>query len=285
VAGWLLLSAGRAAEARQVVELETILRHARSQQAYQPATAAELIRCEELFERTLLGPEVRELAADWLEMGWRLFPLAGSDGKLWIVMERADRQRGWGVYAFRTQPLRGVILQAPHSDTDRFTGNVALRLFADGNFKAAAWNTVPRERIDVAHSVDHPFTAFTRATVKADPNVCVVQIHGFSPERRQSLAGKTADLIISNGSYSPDRTTRCFATMLQSEFPYGRVQLFPMSVGELGATTNVQGDVLHRSGSSARFLHLEFSQSLRLRLVNDRQARQAILKRLSDCAD
>jgi hypothetical protein len=281
IGAWLLGSAR--SEAREVIELESVVRKARSEQIFQPASASELGRCEALFERTLRDPEATGLEADWAQLGWRYFPLADTSTKIWVARERTDRQRGWGVYAFRAEQPSATILQAPHGDTDRFTGNVVARLFAESNYRAAAWNTVPRQQVDLAHAPNHPFTAFTRATVKTYPQVCVVQIHGFDPDRRQTLAGETADLIISNGSYAPDRTARCVTAQLQNGFPYGRVQLFPTGVGELGATTNVQGDVVRASG--ARFLHLEMSQPLRIRLVNDPLARQTIVKILSDCLD
>ena len=112
----------------------------------------------------------------------------------------------------------------------------------------------------------------------------MIQVHGFSPNKRETVAGSVADLIVSNGTRAPAPSVRRLVVMLQSDFPYGHVQLFPTEVQELGATSNVQGEILRQAGSS-RFVHLEMSQDLRLRLVNDPQARRLLLKSLADCAD
>jgi hypothetical protein len=224
------------------------------------------------------------LKAEWHELGFRLLPLPATDPPLWVVMEHPYDKRGWGLYVVCPTRLPGAVLQAPHSGADRFTGNVVRQLFADGHFAAAAWNTVPRESVDVCHTPDHPFTAFTRAVVRAHPTSCVIQVHGFAQDKRQSMTGAAADLIVSNGTESPDPAIRRLAATLQSEFLSRQVRLFPTQVHELGATTNVQAAALRQAGS-LRFLHLEMSESLRLQMLHDGRTRQVLLKNLADYVD
>jgi hypothetical protein len=284
VAACLVLVAPQVAPAREGLDLERLLRSAQSGRQYRPASPAELARCEELFLRTLSTPDLAGLADEWQQLGFRLLPLPATDPPLWVVFEPVEHARGWGAYVICPHRLPGLVLQAPHSYADRFTGNIALRLFAEGRFGAAAWNTVPRKLVDVCHTLDHPFSAFTRALVRAHPKSFVVQVHGFAQEKRQTVTGTAADLIVSNGTQAPDRSVRRLAILLQSELPFSQVHLYPTEVQELGATTNVQGETLRQAGSS-RFVHLEMSEPLRLRMANDGQARQVLLKNLAEFVD
>ncbi len=283
--GFWLYASGGGASAQDGLTLERFVTVARTGQHYQPATAEELARCEELFAHTLRHPESSNLADDWQQLGFWLSPLVVHDRPhMWLLNESPQHKRGWGCYVICPERLPGMVLQAPHSFSDRYTGNVALRMFADGTFAAAAWNTVPRKNVDVAHTTDHPFAAFTRALIRVYPAAYVVQVHGFSQDKRRTTTGTNADLIVSNGTYAPSLSIRRFAVMLQSDFPFGQIQLFPTEVQELGATSNIQGNILRHAGSN-RFMHLEMSQDLRLRMVNDPQARRSLLKNLADCVD
>jgi hypothetical protein len=272
------------AAAREQRTLQQLLTLARDGRRYVPATPADLRRCEDLFVRTLRDAREPELESDWEQMGFRLMELRSAEAETWLIIEPPHRKRGWGFYVLCPGNAPGLVLQAPHSFADRHTGDVALRLFADGGCAAVAWNTVPRHRVDVAHCRQHPFSAFTLAVARVHPDSCIVQVHGFSPDKRSTTAGAAADLIVSNGTHLPDQALHQFVGRLQSEFDYGRVQLFPADVRELGATQNVQGELLRELGTT-RFVHLEMSQDLRLRLIVDPDARQAILKNLNGCVD
>ncbi len=269
---------------RTGAELERMLLAASAGGNYAPATTAELIRCEQLFLRTLRTPDDPVLAEEWREFGWQLQRLQDHQRRLWVVSELPANRRGWGFYVIQEGHPPGLVLQAPHSFADKYTRNVALRLFQDGDFAAAAWNTVSRKVVDVAHTDEHPYSAFTRALVIAYPTAYVAQIHGFAQEKRQTMTAATADLIVSNGDPFPDKWVRKTVVLMQSEFALGRVQLYPSEVQELGATQNVQGEILRQSGSE-RFIHFEMSQPLRMRIVADPRTRQAFLKNLAGAVD
>ena len=270
--------------ARENLALDRFVLLARTGHVYQPATPSELAHCEELFLQTFRDPQIPGLEDEWRQLGFRLLRVGEGRSEALILVEPPKQKRGWGCYVICPQRLPGMVLQAPHSYADRYTDHIALRLFADGEFAAAAWNTVPRKTVDVAHTPNHPFSAFTRALIRAHPESWVVQVHGFSQDKRQTVAGNSADLIVSDGTRAPSRTIRRLAVMLQSDFPYGQIQLFPTEVQELGATRNTQGELLRQTGST-HFMHLEMSQDLRLRLVNDPHARRLLLKNLADCVD
>lgn len=280
-----LIAQHQPAIARDAFDLRAELTQASRSRYYQPATADQLRDIEALFLRTLRAADDASLAAEWQSVGMQLLRAEHRGEPVWVIRESPRRPRGWGFYLVYPRRLPGIVLQAPHSFSDRMTRDIALRLDEQGAFSAVAWNTVPRRSVDVAHDSDHPFSAFTQAVVRAFPTVLVIQVHGFAQEKRKSDAGRVADLIVSNGNQHPEPFVRKTATLMQA-YPsaFGRTLLYPFSVGELGATTNVQADLLRQHGSQ-RFIHFEMSQPLRLRMAGDPHVRQLFLKKLSEGAD
>jgi hypothetical protein len=59
----------------------------------------------------------------------------------------------------------------------------------------------------------------------------------------------------------------------------GKVERFPDESSELGATTNVQGALVRKSGG--RFLHVEMSSDLRKKLLADGELRARYLEALA----
>lgn len=246
---------------------------------YQPPDNRELERVEAVFLRLAKGVPPADIAADLSELALE----AERDGVLVVVRERGDARRGRGFFVFR-QDARPDVLQIPHGFKDEMTRDIGAALFAEGNFSAAIWNTVPRHydkdgaRIDadMAHRPASYFNAFTRATARAWPQGQTLQIHGFDAGKRKSAAGADADMILSNGSRTPgDRLrhqTRCLSQALKQ-----RIALYPDQVGELGGTTNRQGDVLRSLGYSG-FVHIEISRELRNELRSSKETRSAFLR-------
>lgn len=245
---------------------------------YSPADADELARAERLFERLAAGSSPEALRAEMRELGVAV----ERDGPLVIVREREDARHGRGFYVFRDN-ARPDVLHVPHGFKDEMTRDIGLALFAEGDFTAAAWNTVPRryERdgvqvdADVAHLPATWFNAFVRATGRAWPQGRSLQIHGFDAGKRRSAAGADAALILADGTAVPDDALRrqrdCLASRLGRE-----VALYPDDVGELGGTANVQGRTLRGLGYRG-FVHIELGRSLRLTLRDDPGARAHLL--------
>lgn len=193
------------------------------------------------------------------------------------VLEPDQLCRGGGAYLLRTTIApRPLLISAPHRGSDRLTGPLALRLFLEGDAAAAAWNTVPRRatgecrpgRSDLARLKSHPFTAFSAAFAKAHPNGRVIQLHGFDPERRSSLEGRAAAIILSSGASAPTVSVRDLAACLRQLMPEEQVAVYPTDVRELGALRNAQGDRLRAIGFSG-FIHIELSLAMRERLLDD----------------
>jgi len=75
-------------------------------------------------------------------------------------------------------------------------------------------------------------------------------------------------MIVSNGTRSPHLSTRRLAHALQPSFPQLQVCLYPWSVQELGATTNVQAAILGKKYDDD-FVSLEMAKGTRLGLIDD----------------
>lgn len=239
----------------------------------------ETARAEALFGQLLAGKSPNTLAAELSALALEVVPL---DPKTLIVRESAGALRGRGFYVLRPGQS-GETLLVPHAFKDLLTREIGLHLFAEGQFAAAAWNTVPRWTdesggrldADLAHLPDSYFTAFTRAVGRHSPKAQVLQIHGFEGGKRKSDAASGRDIIVSNGTQQSGSQIKAHARCLASTLRLD-VGVYPDSVRELGGTTNVQGKALRELGH-AGFVHLEMNAPLRRKLADDAPTRRAWL--------
>lgn len=251
-------------------DLAGMIDAARQGGAYQAPTAVELRAAEPLFERTLRGGDAK-LGKDWLSIDMNLTEVRQGGEDFWLLREQSART-GRGIYLLRRAPTLPLAWQAPHSFKDLDTDQLALMLMLQGG-RAATWNTVPRygengdrTDADLAHLAESYLAAFSRAFARVYPQGTVIQLHGFTPASRTSVAGQGADLILSAGHHFPGYRLRQAAACLAGRLP-GGVLLYPDQVRELGGTTNQVGALLRRAGF-ADFIHMELSAALRRRLLD-----------------
>lgn len=269
--------------ARESRPLMKLLLESSKSRHYEVASAETLAATEARFLRTLqLGssPPI-ELVEEWRASGWEVYPLKLGEEPLLVICENPATSRGWGFFVIRSNTPSRLVLQMPHSFSDQRTREIGMQLFHEGQFAAACWNTVPRKIVDVAHEVAHPFSAFTRALATSRQDLCFVQLHGFDPSSRKTAENRAADLIVSNGNDAPELMVRKTSILMESAFPFLQVRLYPTQIQELGATTNVQAELLRQMGSR-QFIHFEMSRTLRMRMLNDVMLRQVFLKNLND---
>jgi hypothetical protein len=273
------IAAQQAIPSLQVAQLETLVRQASRRQTSLVAPGTKLAAAQALFARTLRAQEPVELLQQaWATLSFELEVYQSNGGQVWLVRESADHQAGRGFYAFRPEQAIPIALQAPHSFADKDTRRLATQLFLSERFRAAAWNTVHRKTIDLAHTDASFFNAFTCAFVDVYREQAIVcQLHGFARAKRTTAAGRSADLILSDGSRSPPYWLHVAAKEIRALSPQLVVRLYPVEVSELGATTNRQGRALREAGVG-KFLHLEMSPELRLHLIESPQARADYLK-------
>lgn len=198
------------------------------------------------------------------------------------LVEAGPEDRGWGTYVVRIEPAdegRETLLQAPHAFHDRYTGRIAVNLFFDPGEgprpRALFVNTRQRYRgpggkdrrrhrssLDVCHNDDHPFSRATHAALSVDPDMRVVQLHGFAKRK-----GRGPMVIVSAGQpmIAPDYVVAVRDALREFGWKAGA---YPLDVTYLGATLNVQGRLV-RAVHGAEFLHVEMTPGVRRRLHRD----------------
>jgi len=237
-----------------------------------------------LFSKILQGDEGKNLASRWRRLGFELSRIRERDETFIVVHEHS--KKGGGFYLFRNGHGKPVALQAPHRFYDEKTGVIARKLMLEGQFRAAAWNTVGRyedkekksKNADMSHQDNSYFQAFTLAFSEVYPEGNIVQFHGFSQKKRSSHAGRTSDIIVSSGSKVSSQAVMDIWESLKGK-EIGIVRLFPHEVSELGATQNSNALALRRKGFQG-FVHVEMSKHLRSRLSKEKALRRDLYNSL-----
>lgn len=267
--------------------IQDFLENAQQKTRYRLPETDELARAETLFGRMLEGagdPDALSgLKTEWQALGMALETVTDGGRTFLALSESPSQRRGRGVFLFPAMPVGDLLLQAPHSFKDLYTGDIGRRIFLEGRFSGAAWNTVPRDAAiegapataDLSDLTDTWFAALARAFARRYPNGHVVQLHGYAQECRRSLAGAVSDMIISNGTDHPPPWLAGMDRCLEDRFSVA-VSRFPIEIGELGATQTSIGRVLRQMGH-AGFLHLEMSKPMRERLRDNEDARRDLL--------
>ncbi len=202
------------------------------------------------------------------------------------LRENPDNQKGRGVFAIKHGVhLKPWLLQAPHAKFDRYTGRLVEKIFSEGEYQAAMWNSVPRKTqvensvldrtADMAHLSGTYWQAVTEGFARIHADGKIIQFHGFDQSKRKSEAGRTSDMIISAGHQYPPIWIQKLAQCLKKTLSLN-VSLYPRDVRELGATTNIQGQLLKSRGFNG-FLHIEMSKPLRQQLLQSRKLRQLLV--------
>lgn len=210
------------------------------------------------------------------------------DGQSYIlIMEDGEYRAGKGFYIISTEIQSDNVLMIPHGLHDYHTSDIGMKLMLEGNFAAASFNTVHRygsrkakggksnEVWDMADLFDTYFAAFTRAFVNAFPKGHLLQLHGFSRNKRKSPEGKDSDIILSSGTKKTTWPMERFGDCLKVKIP-GMTRIYPDEVRELGGTENTIGSIMRSSGHSG-FLHIEMSLSMRKNIKEEKALRSFFL--------
>jgi hypothetical protein len=273
----LSLLLGNAAVLHAASTLKQFWKTATQGGRYRAPTQAELQRAEVLFLQTLTRQGTApELQQAWATLGIELVQVHERQEAWWVLRERPERKIGRGFYVLRFAEVTAALIQAPHSGTDRYTGEIAFSLLCEGTAKAAAWRTVPRQQADLAHLEATYFQAFTRAFAQAFPSGTVMQLHGFEQEKREGRSAGDADIVLSNGTRTPSERLREIGQCWQHTLGVNGKR-YPDDVKDLGATTNAQALLLHGMGHPG-FLHIEMSARVRERLQQRKHERAIFLE-------
>ncbi|MEQ1738798.1 MAG: hypothetical protein ABL884_02740 [Methyloglobulus sp.] len=266
---WFLLLGMLVMGAATANDLDTNIKLASGGTEAVTAPISELHTLKDRLKKLFNGANI----ADWQQLSLQQANHQGYD----TVQELPAAKLGRGFFAIKTRSTKNWLLQAPHADSDLYTGKIASRLFLEGEFKAAQWNTVKRSVSDMAHTPDTYWQAFTQVFAEQYPDGNIIQIHGYDQAIRKTEVGETSDMILSAGHDAAPLWLQQVASCLKKTFPQ-RVSLYPLDVKELGGTTNVQGQLLRSLGHHG-FLHIEMSKTMRLELLENAEVR----KRFLDC--
>ncbi|GGI88113.1 hypothetical protein [Legionella impletisoli] len=246
--------------------------------AYVNPNQEELRQSEALFLQLFQGKQNNKLKQNWNKLGFEVEAFDETGERFLLIREKKDRKEGRGFYLFRMD-LKGNTLQAPHSFHDRLTREIALKLFTEGSFSAASWNTLSRKKLDVVRHQDSFLMAFSRAFAKAYPSRTLIQLHGFSQSKRLSEAGKHANIIISSGTTYPSKAVQKIAHCMKKTVDH-HVYISFIDIFELGGAKNTIGKML-QSLRHPGLIHLELSYGFRKALMDN----PALLIQLMDCLE
>lgn len=252
----------------QANELDTLIKRASGKADVTTATVSEIQLFKDKLKSVLNGAGHNDLQA---------LAMQEIEGQNFTsIQELTTAKHGRGFFAVNTKAKNNWLLQAPHADSDLYTGKIASRLFLTGEFKAAQWNTVKRDISDMAHTPDTYWQAFTQVFAQHYPDGKIIQIHGYDQDMRKTEAGETSDMILSAGHEATPLWVQETAACLKKVFPK-RISLYPFDVHELGGTTNVQGQLLRNLGHNG-FLHIEISKAMRKQLLDKADSRKQFIK-------
>lgn len=278
------------AQAMKDREIELRLKGTALREGFEQATREQERYAAGLFERLLAEGTSPALLRKMYDLGFVVEKRTPSEGvSLIFVRESPERSDGKGFYVI-LESGRPVLLQAPHRYKDVGTGLIVARLMEEHNFRAAGWNTVPRwyegtsGRIDadLAHIEASHFNAFGIAFARVFPEARVVQIHGFSRDKRNTASGRSANIIVSSGTHRPGDAAGAIADCLASTLTTETVLLYPTQVRELGATTNTNAQALRKAGFE-NFVHIELSREIRDTLLVDPDLRARFAESIAGC--
>jgi len=226
---------------------------------------------------------------------YQIVHVIDPDGITYHVLERdpASTSRHWGTYVFNDNAQRSkLIVQCPHPVYDRKTGNLGVRLFqqcsarayfvagthrcngassspCDGTTSACSDASESYRYSDMAHVVLGPFHVATEVLYNNDPEILIIQPHGFSK------GSSDPDIIMSNGTRLTPANRDCLLDLRENLSIVDPTLTFKVAHKDLDwttliATTNVQGRLLNNSSSlcyanassaSGQFMHLEMAYS------------------------
>ena len=259
--------------------------NARFKQAYNSGSYVkpkvdELELLAKAYHSELLGKPADVL---WKRLEMQRIP----EAKITYFQEMETHQRGKGFFAIReSENLKPWLIQAPHSKSDRYTGEIVDLMFNEGAFKAAMWNSVSRKtqvagelgrlKADMAHLRGTYWQTLTEVFARQYHAGRIIQIHGFSQSNRNTKAGRDSDIILSAGHHHPPEWVQAVAQCVKTSFK-AKISVFPYDVSELGATTNVQNRLLQRLGFKG-FLHIELSLPMRQELKKNKVLRESLVR-------
>ena len=225
----------------------------------------------------LLDSELRpETVAAFGELGFDTSavtdPVTGRPYHL--AVSRSGSERSWGALVVDLGAPASILVEVPHTRSDKRTEEVGLALFraVPGSVLliAGAHRRAADGRADVAHEPDSLFHAL--ATHLADRGLPQLQLHGYADD---SAPGEQA--VVSAGAGEPAGLAERVAERLDAA-GLDVCRAWRGNCGSLAGRSNVQGIDAAEGGHP--FVHLEISRGVR----DDDEQRATLVAALADAA-
>ncbi len=181
-----------------------------------------------------------------------------------------------------------LFIQAPHIWSDEGTGALLEKLKKKINPRISFKNSVHRNNktqlkkhsgvnFDLGKRKESILFLLSKEFINEYPKGSIIQLHGFASEKRKTIKGKNADIIISSGSYMQSKRVKKLSKCLKNKSGGLQVFSFPSEVTELGGTKNILSSLSKLNGKSL-FVHFEMSKRYReLVLKNEKLFEQLAL--------
>jgi hypothetical protein len=219
-------------------------------------------KAQKLFAEYFQGKNTEKSVKEWKSLGFSISNYSAGGQDYFIIAEDAEAKKGGGIYAIKNGIKDAPLLvQAPHQDSDLHTGKLLLGIIESGKIDAASWNTISRKNTDMGKAPDSYFAAFTTAFAASFPQGKLIQVHGFTPEKRKEKTA--ASIIVSSGTKTPNNiATQAKECLAKVDYIKDEALLYPVDTKELGGTKNISAKILREHGNN-EFLHIEMNYELR----------------------
>ncbi|MGX5174026.1 hypothetical protein ACUR5C_08400 [Aliikangiella sp. IMCC44653] len=242
---------------------------------YKKPTREQTLLLEDQFFEFFNGNDLA------LKEFYRLKPLGNSASRQphSSLLGISIKELGWGQFVFNRELDERFLLQVPHRFNDKYTLNIAYHLWKNGLVGFIYTNLVHRynnEKMgrqhtsDFSHSSDSPLVAATKAWLAYNNKGIVVQLHGFSKNKRKTKQAKMLNIILSHGvNHSKYSFSKLSSAKVCLEESLGvAVGVYPVDTIELGGTKNIVGQEVRKIVGFENFIHIEIDKRTRLRLKN-----------------
>ncbi|MBE0347711.1 hypothetical protein [Pseudoalteromonas peptidolytica] len=197
--------------------------------------------------------------------GWQLVQ---SGEQFHLMPKQSGEQHGELYYAPQRLPC---VVSVPHRFHDKHTLVIGQSLF-ESTCQLLLANTKHRyDRDDTQQSMDYAkqhnnlHSAAIVAFMLASKDAKIFQIHGFSKKKRKTDAGRSSDIILSQGKQNNAALWNLKTCLAKEGY---RVMVYPQEVKELGGTKNI----LHQLDlPKYSFIHIELSYQIRKQLTKNNQ--------------
>ena len=247
---------------------------------YQVPTDENLQIAQTLFESILKDKMIKSQdVIAWSIIGFTLKSITDGADTYAVIGETNPAQgKGLGFYVVKLNAGSSQnILEAPHRPTDLYTHLIIQKLFVEGNYLAAAWNTTNRANVDFGKHTSSYYNAFTIAVAKVLPAPKLIQLHAFD----SSSIEIEGDIILSSTTKTPSsdyaQVANCFKTQIAAPVPIVVLQ-YPQDVDDLGGTLNINAKKFYETNSNGKFYHIETSKVFRQLLRDTASMRNSFTK-------